>query len=392
MLYEGLYRGIDLHLRQQDGHLEYDLLCAPGADLLEAVVEVEGADGLRVDEDGSLVIETALGPIRQPKPSTWEDLGDGNRRAIDCEYVLLGGDCFGFMAEGWDGAHALVLDPGLLWSTIPSIGDDYAVALAVDANGVVTLTGSTDSTDYPTTNDAYDKTLGGSEVFITRLDPSKSGSAQLLYSTFLGGDGNDYANALVVDATGVMTVLGRTNSTNYPTTSGAYDTTHNGGADVFVTRLDPSENGAGQLLYSTSPGGKSSENESLGLSVDANGVVTLGGATYSVDFPTTLGAYDRTGNSPGYDGFVSRLDPSKAGAAQLVYSTYFGASNAVTDLFVDASGVITVGGWTSPNLRRPPVLTTQPSTDKAMALSVGWIPARPGLRNWSTPRFWRRFL
>ena len=117
---------------------------------------------------------------------------------------------------------------------------------------MVTIAGITWFSDFPTTSGAYDTTFSVGDAFVTRLDPSKIGSAQLVYSTFLGGTpvfipnrgwvgGSDSANALSVDAIGVVTVAGWTTSINFPTTSGAYDTTFNGGyTDAFVSRLDPS--------------------------------------------------------------------------------------------------------------------------------------------------------
>ena len=117
--FEDLYAGIDVRLRQVDGHLEYDLLCDPGADLSAVVVKVEGADRLVIDKDGSLVIKTPLGPIRQPKP---DDLGVPvgryASRAVECALRLAGShNRFGFVAPNWKSARALVVDPGLLWST-----------------------------------------------------------------------------------------------------------------------------------------------------------------------------------------------------------------------------------------------------------------------------------
>ena len=116
--YDALYTGVDLRLRQDGGHLEYDLLCAAGTDLSQVIVEVQGAERLRLDGDGSLVIDTALGPILQPKPKTWECLPDGTHRAIECGFRLSGHDRFEFVAPDWSGDHALVVDPGLLWSTV----------------------------------------------------------------------------------------------------------------------------------------------------------------------------------------------------------------------------------------------------------------------------------
>jgi hypothetical protein len=351
--YEGLYAGIDLRLREMNGAPEYDLLLQPGADLTSVSVHVEGGHGLSIAGDGSLVIETALGTLTQPVPKTWQVCDDGEKREVTCHFTLLGADRFGFETTGWDGDTFLTIDPGLIWSTfLGGSASDSAWALAVDASGIVTTAGLTASTRFPTTTGAYDTTFNGySDIVVSRLDPNKTGAAQLLYSTFLGGTSYEEVWELDLDANGVVTLAGRTSSTNYPTTRGAYDTTHNGptqGSDIFVSRLDPSKSGTAQLVYSTFLGGSEPEWYFGGLSVDSTGVITLAGFTWSHNFPTTSGAYDRTYNGIS-DLFVSRLDPSKAGTAQLVYSTYVQANTVPMALSVDAGGVVTVSGYTRAN-------------------------------------------
>ena len=225
--YENLYPGIDLRLREANGVPEYDLLLEPGADLSLVTVHVEGAKRLSIASDGSLVIETALGPVTQSLPKTWQVGADGRKREVVCNFTLLGAARFGFEAPGWNGDTSLTIDPGLIWSTfLGGSHHDYALALSVDTSGVVTVAGQTQSINFPTTSGAYDTTHNGNyDGFVSRLDPSKTGTAQLVYSTFLGGSSGEYALALSVDASGVVTVAGRTQSTNYPTTSGAHDTT-----------------------------------------------------------------------------------------------------------------------------------------------------------------------
>ena len=210
--YEGLYPGIDLRLRQANGVPEYDLLLQPGADLSQVSVHVEGAQGLSIARDGSLVIETALGPVTQSLPKTWQVGGDGRKHEVACNFTLLGANRFGFEAPAWVGDTSLTIDPGLIWSTfLGGNGQDEVRAIDIDATGVVTVAGWTPSTDFPTTSGAYDRTNnGGSDIFVSRLDPSKTGTAQLVYSTFLGGSTFDYAMALSVDVGGVVTVVGVT--------------------------------------------------------------------------------------------------------------------------------------------------------------------------------------
>jgi hypothetical protein len=129
------------------------------------------------------------------------------------------------------------VDPGLVYSTfLGGSSQDSAGALALDATGSAVVSGVTISSDFPTTPGAYDTTFdGNSDAFVAKLDPSGS---TLLYSTFLGGSESDQAYALGLDATGAAVVSGETFSADFPTTPGASDTTHNGGFDAFVAKLE----------------------------------------------------------------------------------------------------------------------------------------------------------
>jgi hypothetical protein len=162
--------------------------------------------------------------------------------------------------------------------------------------------GHTESFDFPATPGAYDTTQNGSrDVFVAKLDASGS---TLLYSTFLGGSNLEEPRALALDVTGAAVVTGWTYSSDFPTTPGAYDTTINGDADVYVTKLDPS---GSTLLYSTFLGG-SAFDRAHALALDAAGDAVVSGTTYSSDFPTTPAAYDTDYDGGGGDAFVAKLN------------------------------------------------------------------------------------
>ncbi|MFQ5503747.1 MAG: hypothetical protein ACE5F1_02995 [Planctomycetota bacterium] len=346
--YEGLYRGLDLRLRDAGGHPEYELLLDPGAELARVSVRVEGAERLRLADDGTLVIETAAGPLAQPVPGTWQVTASGEKQALECRFVLLDSERFGFEVPGWNRELRLTIDPGLEWSTfLGGTADDSVWALSVDPNGLVTVAGESFSSAFPTTTRAFGRSnRGASDVFVSRLDPSKTGTGQLLYSTFLGGRNREQARSVSVDAKGVVTIAGWTSSADFPTSAGAFDRVLDGGWDAFVSRLDPQKTGSAQLLFSTFLGGSASDTAGA-LAVDSNGVVTVGGDSCSSNFPTTANAYDRTHNGV-CDVFVSRLDPRLSGNAQLGYSTLIGGTGAeaARALSVDPSGVVTIAGDT----------------------------------------------
>jgi hypothetical protein len=183
--------------------------------------------------------------------------------------------------------------------------------LKVDAAGNAYISGSTGSADFPTTPGAFDTSPAG-DVFVTKLNPA--GSA-LVYSTALGGSAGEGANAVNVDAAGNAWVTGNTSSADFPITAGAFDSSLNGVADVFVSELNPA---GSALLYSTYLGGANSESGN-DLALDSGGNAYVIGLTYSIDFPTTAGAFDITfDGDPSIfwgDGFVTKFNISRTTSA-----------------------------------------------------------------------------
>jgi hypothetical protein len=190
----------------------------------------------------------------------------------------------------------------LLYSTyIGGSGSDWGEGLAADSNGTMLMTGCTTSEDFPTTPGAYDTTPNGSEdAFVLKL-ASEGGS--LLFSSFVGGSSRDQGEEVVLDEDGNLLVVGTTNSPDFPTTAGAYDTTHNGDWDGFVFKLAS----AGDALeYSTYVGGEEHVDEAWAVTPAGLDEIVVAGRTDSSDFPTSAGAYDVTYNGDD-DVFVLRL-------------------------------------------------------------------------------------
>ncbi len=231
---------------------------------------------------------------------------------------------------------------GRIYSTfLGGGGVDFSHSIAVDVSGSAYVTGETNSTDFPTIPGAFDTTLDGSsrDAFVTNLNATGSG---VVYSTFLGGGAGDLGWSIAVDASGSAHVTGVTNSTDFPTTLGAFDTSHNVGVDAFVAKLNATGSG---LLYSTFVGGAGDNEWGASIALDATGIAYVTGTTNSLDFPTTPGALDTSLNG-GYDAFVSRLDATGSG---LIYSTFLGGGDAPeygNSIAVDASGSAYVAGFT----------------------------------------------
>ena len=186
---------------------------------------------------------------------------------------------------------------------------DVANGIAVDTAGSAYVAGYTCSTNYPTTAGAFDTTFNGgsTDAFVTRLNAS--GSA-LAYSTYLGGSDagfggvdSEFAYGIAVDAAGAAYVTGFTHSADFPTTAGAFDTSFNGLADAFVTKLNAA--GSAPLLYSTYLGGVADDAGSA-IALDSSGSAYVTGFTRSATFPTTPGAFDTAFNGD-LDSFVAKI-------------------------------------------------------------------------------------
>lgn len=347
--YESMYPGVDVVVRTADGRLEYDLLLEPGADVEDIVVRCEGVQDLILAEDGALMMQTALGPLRSEPPLTWETLPGGERRLLASSYVRLGSGRFGFDVPGRDPSLAMVIDPGLSWATyLGSASLDFVHAVATDATGNVVVAGYTLNSGYPTTPGVFDTTHNGSrDAFVSCLTAD---GTTLLASTFLGGSKDEEARAVALDGNGGVVVSGWTSSANFPTTPGAFDTSYGNGigtlrSDAFVARLDAS---LSTLVFSTFLGSERDDFASS-VAVADDGTVLVAGKTSSPGWPTTVGALDNTYNGGGIevgDAFVTRLS---ADGTSLVWSTFLGGA---ADEFINAMGIapdgsVMLAGWTS---------------------------------------------
>jgi len=331
--YAGLYEGVDLVYRSDPSGLKYEFHIRPGADPDRIILRYEGAEEIRLDPVGGLVVRTGLGALRDSPPTA-----HASGREIACTFALRGPQAVGFDCEGWDGSDPLVIDP-LLYSTLLGGADeDIARGIAVDSAGNAYVTGTTWSADFPTTPGVVEADLSGqTDVFVAKLNPS---GTSLLYATFLGGGGHEEGYAIDVDADGNAFITGYTTSPAFPTTRGAFDVSYNNNEDIFAAKLNPSGTA---LLYSTFLGGRALD-VGHSIAVDSAGAAYLTGYTNSTNFPTTFGAL-RGVLDGAHDGVVVKLDPS---GSDLAYATYLGGSSSdfSLGLRVDAAGHAFVAGST----------------------------------------------
>lgn len=331
--YVGLYPGLDLELGTglssspgNESPIRWRLVLHPDAvpDVLSAVrLRVEGGEALQVNAEGQIEITTELGQIRQALPevklpgmrgfslATWR-LGQPTVSGTEIVFPYVfhppTGKRIARENSPRDPVYSTFLGGG--WS-------DQGCALAVDpADESVIVSGVTYSPDFPTTPGAFDPTHKGDyDAFVARL--SADGSS-LLYSTFLGGGSGDGSRAVAVDPRdGTIVIAGATESSDFPITPEAFDSTHSGDYDAFVARL--SADGSA-LAYSTFLGGDDVD-KGWGVALHpTDGTAIVVGRTRSSGFPTTVAAFDPTHNG-NWDAFVVRLG---ADGGTLLYSTFLG--------------------------------------------------------------------
>jgi hypothetical protein len=233
------------------------------------------------------------------------------------------------------------------------IGYEYGFGVAVDGSRQVYVTGSTTSPNFPVSSTAYQHGYGDNNLFdgfVTKLNPGVNGSAQLVYSTYLGGSATDQSLGVALNPTCTSScdafVTGYTESANFPLTTDTFQTVFGGATDAFVTRLNGSGSAA---VFSTYLGGNGDDAAS-GIAVDAVDDAYVTGVTYSTsspsgEFPATAYAYQKSYHGGG-DLFVTKVHHS---GKVLEYSTYLGGAGNenATGIAVDANGFAYVTGTTS---------------------------------------------
>jgi hypothetical protein len=279
--YDKVYPGIDLVWHGDQRQLEHDFILVPGADPRQIRLSFGGAQKLQINDAGDLALQTEVGEVKLLKPVAWQEL-NGQRQPVECEFILNSKQQIGFRLGAYDRNRELVIDPVLLYSTylggggfdwcqgvavdkdsnayvvgytnslnfpgsspiqaslkgaandafvvklnpsgteimyrswIGGEADDSATAIAVDKDGGALIVGNTSSNNFPTTSGVLQPTKGtGRDAFLVRLNMAGS---SLMYSSYLGANGEDQLNGLAIDATGNAYIAGQTTSTNLPAT------------------------------------------------------------------------------------------------------------------------------------------------------------------------------
>ncbi len=387
--YEGVYPGVDLVYYGNQKQLEYDFRVAPGAEPNQIALSFKGA-AARIDsgDSGDLILSTSNGEVRFHAPRVYQQ--DKNaQKSVAGSFRQLADNKIGFTLGDYDHNRELVIDPVLSYSTyLGGSGTESLVSVTVDAAGFIYLAGSTNSSDFPPTpplNPRFQPCLGepgvaagnctastATNVFIAVINPTVTPDQQLIFATYLGGSGQDFAAGIAVSTdidVGLPTssidvyVAGSTTSTDFPT-GGALApfqaTPAEAGTHGFVSRLNfgsPTTT----LRYSTYLAGTNAAANATdtvtGLAIDNQGDAFVTGITTSTNdqsngFPANPNGFQTISNAPSQF-FASEINTKGTGPQSMIYSTYVGGGNPQSGqtqgggIAVDAAGNMYITGGTN---------------------------------------------
>lgn len=335
VVYNNVYHGVDIRLYSDKGRPRYDVVVHPGGVPSDVVLAFTGMEAMRVEER-DVYLGTAGSDVVQGGLYAYQ-LIDGIEHEVQCRFVDKGHGRVGFDVGAYNPAYTLVLDP-LVYSTFigGTLGDE-AFGIARDNKNNTYVVGTTFSLNYPFTTGAYDTTKQlAADIIVSKL---RASGDDLVYSTFIGGDGDDYGYDIAVDSQGEAAITGYSFSADFPMTAQTWDRTLGGDRDIIVVRL--SSDGS-RLKGSTYLGGNSWD-EGYSIALDGAGNMYITGMTTSIDFPT-VNAYDDSHNGA-QDVVVAALNPS---ATNLLYGSFLGgaSSDQGNAIAIDGSGAIYIGGST----------------------------------------------
>ena len=370
--YKGFYDNIDLIYKGENGQLSYNFLIAPGADVSQIKWNFDGAHKVFI-KNGVLIIANRFGTIEQSAPIAYELLENGQKTKIKVEYRNIGEEISFHFPDGYDQTQKLYIDPSLTFSTFSgSESDNWGFTATPDPYGNLFGGGIVMGIEYPVTTGAYDLSYqGGQGAIPTDIGITKFNAqgTSLLYSTYIGGSGNETPHSLVCADNGELFIYGVTGSTDFPMAGASYDNIFNGGpsvtensisfmgSDIYVARLSAS---GANLLASTYLGGTGNDGLNLDqlhynygdqfrgeIMLDEDNNVYVASTSYSSDFP--LNNPQQASLNGTQDAVLFKMPP---GLDQLLWSTYFGGIGSESGNSIqvnDALGELCIAGGTNSN-------------------------------------------
>jgi len=269
VVYEGIYQGIDLRIYIYDQTLKYEFIVHPQADASQISLKYEGAGSVQVNETGQTVIKTSVGEFKEAPPYSFQVINKKNVEVSSRAVLADNNRIQYFFPKNYNKSETLTIDPELIFSTYSgSSADNWGHTATYDAEGNLYSGGTVFGAGFPATVGSFQAGFSALvDVGILKFSPDGS---QLIYATYLGGNNTDIPNSLIVNSKNELLILGTTSSTNFPTSSTAFQKIFGGGmavepvgglelfngSDIFVSKL--SVDGK-QLLASTYVGGKGND-------------------------------------------------------------------------------------------------------------------------------------
>ncbi len=357
--YSGVYPGIDMIYQGDPRNLEYVFHVAAGANPNAIRMSFDGARRLSLDTQGNLVLSFKKGAdLVFKSPTLYQDIGN-ERVPVSGRFVLAGKHLVSFQIGDYIRSQPLVIDPTLVYSTyLGGTVADRAFAIAVDSSGNAYITGATASNLFPGAAGKFQAANGGgaSDVFVTKVNAA--GTA-VVWSTYLGGAGDDQGNGIAVDGLGNVYVTGSTTAGGFPTVT-PFQAANGGGTDAFVTAVNPTGTA---LIYSTYLGG-AGEESGTGIAVSPAGIAYVAGHTTSAAFPVSVGVFQAVIGGAD-DAFVASF--SAAGGRR--YASFLGGtgSDHANAIAIDNLGDAYVTGQAADAF---PIFPLAPPSSAAFKLTI----------------------
>ncbi len=345
------WNAIDLKVYSKDFFLKYDFIVRPGADIHQINMHYDGVEKIDL-ENGRLKITTSVNETWEQKPLAYQTI-KGEKRLIDCRYVLNGNEVTFIFPKGYDESKELIIDPEIVFSTYSgSTSDNFGYTATYDNDGYLYSGSSAFGQNYPVTIGAYETTHQGGDSGIEEgIDMALSKydvtGTFMVWSTFLGGSGDDLPHSIITNDAGELLVYGSTGSTDFPVTTGAFDNDFSGGSTVSPTgtgAVFPSGTdiviahfnaNCTALLGSTYLGGSGNDgvctssflkknyaDEFRGeIELDQNENVIIVSSTFSSDFPVVNAIQNNLAGLQ--DAVLLKIDPTMS---NMLWSTFIGGS------------------------------------------------------------------
>ena len=363
-----LYAGIDLIMDGSRDGLKYSFQVAPNVDASQIVMNYAGQDSLYLDEVGNLHVANRFGEIIEEAPKAWLD---ESGRKIIVEFKIEGKNVTFDFPDGYDQSKTLIIDPTLTFSTYTGgSADNWGMSATPDSQGNLAAGGTIRGLGYPVNVGVFDTTFNGGTVDAVVTKFTADGTS-LVYSTYLGGSGDETVNSMISADNDDLYIFGLTSSSNFPLAGIPYDPSYNGGpdlsvnnasnwlgfgagSDLFIAKL--SDDGT-TLLASTYIGGTGNDGMNTStlrynygdqfrgeIILDDAGNVYVASNTQSTDFPTALGTQGALSGTQ--DAVVLKMTPN---LNAIIWSTYFGGTGIETgnSVQIGNNGDVFIAGGTS---------------------------------------------